>query len=133
MCYRECLLDLGIHVIADLRQCDASLIDDLDYVKHSLHSAAETLAVTLIAESFHKFSPQGVTGILSIAESHISVHTWPETLFAAIDIFTCGTNFDPLKAAHFLSDKFECQSPEFTVLHRGAGLGISAPNISEVR
>lgn len=123
-------MDLGIHVIGDLRDCDATLIDDLDYVKNSLFVAAESLSVTLIADSFHKFSPQGVTGILSIAESHISVHTWPEVSFAAIDIFTCGTKFDPMLAAYLLSEKFRSQDPEYTVLNRGTGLTVTESQFS---
>ena len=120
------MVDLGIHVIADLRLCDSTLIDDIAYVRECLYDAAERLSVTVIGESFHRFAPQGVTGILSIAESHISVHTWPEASFAAIDIFTCGVAFDPTEAAHFLSDIFGIKDPEFTIIGRGSGLTVNA-------
>ncbi len=122
---------LGIHVIADLKQCDPLLIDDIEYVRDTLYEAAETLSVSVIGESFHKFSPQGVTGILSIAESHISVHTWPEALFVAIDIFTCGIKFDPNQTAIWLGSKFKSEDFDITVIDRGAGLALPTYGLSE--
>ena len=58
-------------------------------------AAAQIMDAQIIGESFHRFNPQGVTGVLAIAESHLSIHTWPELDYAAADIFTCGSSFQP--------------------------------------
>jgi len=80
---------------------------------------AQEVGATIIGESFHQFSPQGVTGILAIAESHISIHTWPEYGYAAADIFSCGTSFRPREAATKLAAALECRNPEITEIKRG--------------
>ena len=75
--------------------------------------------MTILSESFHKFAPQGVTGILSIAESHFSIHTWPEYAYAAVDIFTCGDAFDPFRAADLIIQRLSSQDPEVVEVKRG--------------
>ena len=85
---------LGIQVLLDLEKCNDSVLDDIDYIKDLLIKSAVESGATIVGESFHKFNPVGVTGILSIAESHISIHTWPEHSYAAIDIFSCGESFN---------------------------------------
>lgn len=82
--------------------------------------AAREVGATIVGQSFHRFSPQGVTGVLAIAESHISIHTWPEYGYAAADIFTCSTAVDPKVAAQYLVEKFECKRPGITEIRRGA-------------
>lgn len=82
-------------------------------------SAAEDLGVTILSDSFHKFSPQGVTGIIAIAESHFSIHTWPEHGYAAVDIFTCGETFQPAKAAKFITDRLQPKESETMEIKRG--------------
>lgn len=103
----------------ELKECNPQLLDNLDYVRNVLYGAAEGVGAHVIGESFHQFSPQGVTGILSIAESHISIHTWPEFKYAAADIFTCGSTFQPRDAAQIMIDLFESGSPEITEVRRG--------------
>ena len=110
---------LGLHLLLELKECNPQLLDDLDYVRNALYGAAEGVRAHVIGESFHQFSPQGVTGILSIAESHISIHTWPEYSYAAADIFTCGSTFQPQDAAQILIDLFESKAPEITEVRRG--------------
>ncbi len=82
-------------------------------------SAAEETGATVIGEIFHHFKPQGVTGVVAIAESHLCVHTWPEYGYAAVDIFTCGEGFDPTEAAHLIIDRLESRDSEFTEVRRG--------------
>ena len=82
-------------------------------------TAANDVGATVVGESFHRFSPQGVTGILAIAESHISIHTWPEYGYAAADIFTCGPTFSPMDAASRLAEQLECRDPDFREIERG--------------
>lgn len=110
---------LGKHLLLELKECNPQLLNDLDYIRNSLLRAAEDLGVHVVGESFHQFSPQGVTGILSIAESHISIHTWPEYGYAAADIFTCGSSFQPLQAAEILIDQLESKDQDITEIPRG--------------
>ena len=88
---------LGTHLLLEMNECDPMLLDDMAMVKEVLLAAAEEAGATVVGEVFHKFSPVGVTGIVCIAESHISIHTWPEHRYAAVDIFTCGENLKPWK------------------------------------
>ena len=110
---------LGLHLLLELKECNPRLLDDLDHVRRVLYEAAEGVGAHVIGESFHQFSPQGVTGILSIAESHISIHTWPEYSYAAADIFTCGSTFQPRDAANIMIGLLESRSPEITEVRRG--------------
>jgi S-adenosylmethionine decarboxylase len=77
------------HVLVDLSGCDRARLDDLAGLKRLLHEAARDLGCTTIGDIFHHFSPHGVTGVLAVAESHLSVHTWVDEGYAAIDLFLC--------------------------------------------
>ena len=110
---------LGIHLMLDLKGCNPELLDDLPYIKDAMTRAVEEVGAHVIGESFHQFHPQGVTGILAIAESHICIHTWPEHGYAAADIFTCGTTFEPRRAAQILISRLESRDPSLTELKRG--------------
>ncbi|MEE9248608.1 MAG: adenosylmethionine decarboxylase [Dehalococcoidia bacterium] len=110
---------LGNHLLLELKNCDREMLDDLSLVREALISAAEEVGAKILGESFHKFSPQGVTGVLPIAESHLCVHTWPEHGFAAVDVFTCGQTFDPFQVAEFLIGKFKSKDPSIMVVKRG--------------
>jgi S-adenosylmethionine decarboxylase proenzyme len=92
-------------LLVELGDCDRELLNDLSYVRKVLIESADLVGAHVIGESFHKFSPQGVTGILSISESHLSVHTWPEYAYAAVDIFTC-SDMDANKAADYIIQCF---------------------------
>ena len=95
-------------------------------------SAALESGATIVGKSFHKFSPMGVTGILSISESHISVHTWPELGYAAADIFTCGEEFKPMNAAHLLIERLGCKDPHITEIKRGLIAQTATPTLAAV-
>ena len=110
---------LGTHLLLDLKGCDQEKLNDLSYIKESLTQAAKAVGATIVGDSFHKFSPHGVTGILAIAESHLCIHTWPEYGYAAVDIFTCGDSFDPRKAAELLIQQFRSLDPSITEFQRG--------------
>ena len=77
---------------------DAALLDDAPYLERLLRDAAERARLTVVSSEFHQFSPHGVTGVLLLAESHVSIHTWPEHAYAAVDVFACddGGGDDPL-------------------------------------
>ena len=110
---------LGLHLLLELRDCNSGLLDDLNYIRLAMLRAAQDAGAHVIGESFHQFSPQGVTGILAIAESHISIHTWPEYRYAAADIFTCGSGFQARKIAGILVEELESQDPVITEVVRG--------------
>ena len=110
---------LGTHVLLELRDCDPELLDDLSYIRQELLRAASAVDAHVVGESFHQFTPQGVTGILSIAESHISIHTWPEHGYAAADVFTCGDRTMPERAAALIIDALRCRDPQITQIRRG--------------
>lgn len=82
-------------------------------------SAAIDCGAVVLGESFHRFSPQGVSGVVVIAESHLSIHTWPEYGYAAVDIFTCGNTVNPEKAAEVLIEKLGAENPSLMEIQRG--------------
>ena len=106
-------------MLLELRDCNAVKLDDLPYLRDTMMNAAEETGATIIGEIFHQFAPQGVTGVIAIAESHLCIHTWPEFGYAAVDIFTCGAAFDPTEAAHLIVAKLESKDPEITEVIRG--------------
>jgi len=107
---------LGTHIIAEFFGCEE--LNNLKFVRDSLKEAALVCGATILHEKFHKFSPQGLTGYLLLAESHISIHTWPEHGYAAIDVFTCGL-MDAEKAVYFLAKQFKAQRVESRKIMRG--------------
>ncbi len=81
---------LGHHLLVEFEGCDPLALADLARVTSAMLQAAEASGATVVTHSFHHFSPQGVSGAVIIAESHLAIHTWPEHGFAAVDFFTCG-------------------------------------------
>lgn len=85
---------LGKHLLLELYDCNRALLNQIDKIKKILISAVKTANATVIDVSFHHFSPYGISGVVLIAESHLTIHTWPEHGYAAIDLFTCNDNID---------------------------------------
>ena len=110
---------LGTHLLLDLKDCNPQLLDDIGYIKQAMIGAADEAGATIVGETFHKFDPIGVTGIIAIAESHLCIHTWPEYGYAAVDIFTCGQGFKPQAAADMLIEALQCAQPSITEIERG--------------
>ena len=110
---------LGTHLLLELREADRDLLDDMDYIREAMLNAADEAGATVVGQSFHKFDPRGVTGIVAIAESHLCIHTWPEYGYAAVDIFTCGTSFKPRQAAELIIERLRCTQPSITEIERG--------------
>ncbi|MEX2146463.1 MAG: adenosylmethionine decarboxylase, partial [Candidatus Rokuibacteriota bacterium] len=81
---------LGRHLLLELFDCDSDAINNLEFVKAALVEAAKRAQATIVDVVFHEFNPFGVSGVVVIAESHLSIHTWPEYRYAAVDIFSCG-------------------------------------------
>jgi S-adenosylmethionine decarboxylase len=110
---------LGTHLLIDLRECNPEILKSLDKVRNALVSAAKEAKATIVDISFHEFNPFGISGVVVIAESHLTIHTWPEYNYAAIDIFTCGEVIKPEVAASYLIKQFECKSPSIVEMKRG--------------
>lgn len=113
---------LGRHVLLELRSCNPASLDDLPLLEGMMLRAAEETGATVIGKIFHQFSPQGVTGVVAIAESHLCIHTWPEFSYAAVDIFTCGENFDPTEAARLIIAGLESSDAQLTEIDRGVDI-----------
>lgn len=109
----------GSHCILELYDCPYDLLDDKEFICETLSRAAEASGSTLLSLTSHKFDPQGVTALGLLAESHISIHTWPEKGYAAADVFTCGTHCDPVKACSFLIQQLNARRHSRSVLQRG--------------
>jgi len=110
---------LGRHLLLELRDCNKAVLDDLKYLENALVSAAIEAGATVIGKSFHQFAPQGVSGVVLIAESHLSLHTWPEHAYAAVDIFTCGTTVKIEVATDSLIRQLGSRDPSALEVKRG--------------
>lgn len=110
---------LGKHIIVELSGCTEEEINDIAKVEDLMNQAAKKANANIIKSVFHKFSPMGVSGVVVISESHLSIHTWPELGYAAIDIYTCGATTKPFKACYFLAEKFKAKKIKATYIIRG--------------
>ncbi len=110
---------LGKHLLLELKDCDKEVLNNLDLLKGIMLSAAIEAGATVLSESFHRFSPQGVSGVVVLAESHLFIHTWPEYGYAAADIFTCGDSVEPEKAAQILIGKLGAKNHSVVEMQRG--------------
>ena len=110
---------LGRHLLVELNDCNREVLNDLDLLRDAMLTAAIKCGAVILGDSFHRFSPQGVSGVVVIAESHLSVHTWPEYGYAAVDVFTCGTTVNPQTAAEVLIEKLGSKNHSLTEIPRG--------------
>jgi len=110
---------LGKHLLLELQDCNREVLNDLGFLRSAMLEAAEECGAVVLGDSFHPFSPQGVSGVVVIAESHLSIHTWPEYGYAAVDVFTCGTTVQPEKAAEFLVERLGAGTHSVVVVQRG--------------
>ena len=108
---------IGVHALLDLH--GARGLEDLDFVEGILRDAASAAGATILGAHMHHFGEGfGVTGVVLLAESHMSIHTWPEHHYAAVDIFLCGGS--NLQAAiEVIEDRFEAQVASTKVIERG--------------
>jgi S-adenosylmethionine decarboxylase len=116
---RETPKPLGHHLLIELYGCNPLCIDSLEIVSQVLQGIAKEVKATVLGETFHKFEPQGVTGILLLAESHFSIHTWPEKQYAAIDFFTCGDPVPVRRVPGMARTSFEATKMDLREMDRG--------------
>jgi S-adenosylmethionine decarboxylase proenzyme len=106
-------------VLIDLYDCNHGRLLDAESIRGGMLQAAERMGADVVGEAFYTFKPWGVSGTVTIAESHLAVHTWPEYNFAAVTFETCGTRMDHRKAIDFLVDFFGSKDPQVTFHKRG--------------
>jgi S-adenosylmethionine decarboxylase len=111
--------EFGIHLLIELWSCNRRKIDDLHGLERIMSQAATVAGAHVLKTAFQDFNPQGVSGVVVIAESHLTIHTWPEHGYAAVDIFTCGAKVDPWKAVDFLKKELEAEGIQVRDFKRG--------------
>ncbi len=109
---------VGIHVLGELHGCPNDLLKKKEVVSRIVLSVVRDAKLNSLGNVFHQFEPHGVTGIVLLAESHISIHTWPEKNLAAIDVFTCGNEGDARKAFKMLSERLKAASINKKIIER---------------
>lgn len=109
---------VGAHVLADFWGCQFEKLDDAELLMDSLRQAARKAKMTILGEDSYKFYPQGFTGLLLLSESHISIHTYPERGYAAIDVYTCGSGMTQ-KAIEFLKEVLQPTHVHEMLVRRG--------------
>ncbi len=109
---------VGKHCILELYECDSAKLDDEAFLRDTITTAAKRAGATLLNLITHRFEPQGVTGLALLAESHISIHTWPESGYAAVDVFTCGDHTMPETACRILWEELSAQRHKLTSFRR---------------
>ena len=110
---------LGVHCIAEFYNCDAAILNNHKHIRKVFVEAAKDSGATIVKVAFHKFNPWGVSGVVVIAESHLTIHTWPEYGYAAVDVFTCGERVDPWVAATAIVREFQASRYTATETMRG--------------
>jgi len=122
---------LGRHLLLELFDCDSEAITSLESVKGALVEAAKRAQATIVDVVFHEFNPFGISGVVVIAESHLSIHTWPEYRYAAVDIFSCGEILQPEIAANYLVEQFGAERTSVVEMQRGLFLTARHPVVNK--
>lgn len=118
----ESAKSLGHHYFFEFYDCPAENLSQLEPIRHAMLTAARKAGASIVNDLFHQFSPQGVSGVVVIEESHLSIHTWPEFGYAAVDFFTCSSRTEPEMAMQYLAQFFSCANSEIKIFERGARL-----------
>ena len=108
----------GVHFIVEVSGCGEA-ISDVSRLQDILVEAAKRANTQVWSVSFNRFPPNGVSGVVVISESHLSVHTWPEENYMALDIYTCGAKSMPFKAVEYVLEKIEAKRSHITEITRG--------------
>ncbi|MGB0931161.1 MAG: adenosylmethionine decarboxylase [Chitinophagales bacterium] len=118
---------IGKHIILELYDCPADLLSEPAEMQRTLEAGALVMGATIVESRFHHFSPLGVSGVVIIMESHLTIHTWPEYGYAAVDIFTCGI-LDIEAGVELLSRELKAKRVERQMIERGKELQIQGSN-----
>lgn len=115
---------LGRHVLAEFQGCPFEILNDIKKIEQLMVKAALEAGAEVREFVFHKFSPQGVSGVVVISESHLAIHTWPELGYAAVDVFTCGDTVNPWDACNYLAVKFQAGNMDAQEIIRGTNISL---------
>ena len=115
----------GKHFLLELYRCDNDKLNDESFLRCTLNRAAKLAKARVLNLISNKFEPQGVTAIALLAESHISIHTWPESNYSAVDIFTCGQNMLPELASQYLIETLNAEEHFLRVIERKPPVTVS--------
>ena len=107
------------HILIELHGCPSERLNDAAAIERAMRAAAEAAGAQVLSAHFHRFSPLGVSGVVLIAESHLTIHTWPERGYAAVDVFTCGERVDPWGAHRCLMAELAAERGEAVEVRRG--------------
>lgn len=110
------ILFAGVHLLVDIR--DAQNLDNISEIEEMLKQAALDAGATVLHSYMHQFEPHGVSGVVVLSESHISIHTWPERNYAAVDVFMCG-DCDPYDSIHRMKEYFKTTNISISEVRRG--------------
>ena len=113
------------HFLLELYRCNCEKLNDESFLRCTLNKAAKLANATVLNLMSNKFEPQGVTAIALLAESHISIHTWPESNYSAVDIFTCGQNMMPEQASQYLIESLMAEEHSLRVIERNPPSAVS--------
>jgi len=119
------LIHQSKHLLLELYRCDPEKLNDESFLRCILSRAAKLANATVLNLISNKFEPQGVTAIALLAESHISIHTWPESNYSAVDIFTCGQNMMPEVASQYLIESLMAKEHSLRVIERNPPSAVS--------
>mgnify|MGYP003603149458 CR=1 FL=1 len=114
----ENLPNIGHHTIWDIYQCNSEKSSFVEPIKKILNTIVDELQLGKVEEAYKQFQPFGATGFILLEESHISIHTWPENGYVAIDVFSCKP-FDIEKINTIIKDFFQTEIIETKVMSRG--------------
>lgn len=109
---------LGIHILVEYYDCNKEILKNVETIEQSMLTAARTANATIVESVFHQFNPWGVSGAVIISESHLTIHTWPEHNYAAVDLFTCG-DIDYEAGLNTLKNLLESKHYEVKKILRG--------------
>ncbi len=110
------------HLLVEYHGCDPGILNQVTRIEALLRHAAEEAGATVVTSTFHHFSPQGVSGVVVVEESHLSIHTWPELGYAAVDFYTCG-DCVPIRGHEYLCEALGAEQAEVMDLARGGPSG----------
>lgn len=112
---------MGRHVIAELWECNAEILNNLSEVEKIMVNAALESGAEVREVTFHQFSPLGVSGVVIISESHLTIHSFPEHGYASVDVYTCGDRIDPQVACDYITQGLQCTRRQWIQISRGEG------------
>ena len=118
---------LGRHILVEYYNCNKETLSNYEEIGELMNKAAELSGATVVTSAFHHFNPWGVSGAVIISESHLTIHTWPEFGYAAVDLFTCGDKVNPWIGFDFLEKSLQAEKSESYELSRPATTGRVRP------